>query len=505
MIENAIFGGGDRLNALSAVLVYVYRVKAHEKPLNIDMINDFINSIKSKSVEVNNLKLLVSGMMTGEIDKSTLLDAITLTLDKDSIYTSKLKQLIKADLTTQEVTKYIKTTTPMIIESTKVNMAFGAIGRASYKLNTSQLDDAERKKVLLTLREELTGLEDAESTGADSDTMEAINISDDGILQNLNKARNGNKIFLKTGWEDLNTGLSGHLATGEFVAVEAQQHKNKTGFTLSLVLQTIFNNRVTFKDGKKPTWLWISLEDDLNQVIVKMFVYIYFRKFKRMPSADELSDNSFVNKFIKESIAETGHELIFYRINPDKFNLDRFKNMVKTYETAGLRVVCAAIDYLEKAYTDGTMYNTGATGSGLKNLVTKFRTYTQEANILTITPWQISTDANNLTRAGVTDREFVKSVLGKNYTQGTKGLAQELDIEIIIHLCRIGGIDYQAVQIGKFKRASTADASDKYMLIPFEKNMKIGNEKITGPLMEDCSASNMIMKDDDKDNGGLDL
>lgn len=503
MIENAIFGGGDKLNALSAVLVYVYRVKSNELELNEDMINKFINSIRSNNIEVNNIKTLILGMMNGEIDKNTLLDAITLNLDKDSIYTSRLKQLIKADMSSSEINDYIKTTTPMIIDSTKINAGFAAISRASYRANTTQLDDLGRKRILEELTEELASL--YEDNNDDEDVMESIDVSAGGILNNLEKAQNGDKIDLVTGWEELNIGLSGYLSTGEFVAIEAQQHKNKTGFTMSIFLQTILNNRVVDKDGKKPTWIWISLEDSVDQIIVKMFIYLYFRKYKRMPNEEELNNHKFIDKFFKEEIAATGHELLLYRINPDKFSFERFKTMVRRLESQGRKIICTSVDYLEKAYTDGNLYNTGTIGSGLKNMTTKFRTYIQEHNILFITPAQVSSEANNLLRSGILEKDFVKVIVNRGFHQGSRGLIQEWDLQLLIHLCRINGQDYQAVQVGKLKRPAAPDPKDKYMLIPFEKPVKVGKVRLLGPLMEDISATDVIIKDDDDSDDGIDL
>lgn len=138
----------------------------------------------------------------------------------------------------------------------------------------------------------------------------------------------------------------------------------------------------------------------------------------------------------------------------------------------GNRVIVTSVDYLEKAYTDGNKYSTGANGSGLKNMFTYFRTFIQQKNILFLTPHQIAVDALNAIRNGASDKEFLKLIVGKNFTQGSRGLPQEFDVEVLIHLCKINGIDYQAVQIGKFKRPDYVDPRDKFMLIPFEKSNK---------------------------------
>ena len=497
---------GDKMNALSTILLYIYRAKSNHKEYEEEVILDLLNSIKSKNGDINAIKSIIKSLIGGELDKSTLIDAITINLPEESVITKKLIILINTVLTEGEVVKYLKTMSPLIKENALLARAIGMLNSTSYLFNSKDMDMSEQKKQLMRLRDELTTLDTNSALDTDNpgDDMESITIGEDGVLFNLSKASSGDKIKLALGWSELSKALAGYLSTGEFVAVEAQQHKNKTGFTLSLFLQTLLCNKLELEDGKKPLWLWLSLEDDLNQIVIKSFVYLYFARHKKMPMLLELSDD-YINKFYKDEIRATGSEVIMKRINPDNFTIDSYKKMIKSYELLGYKVICTAVDYLEKAYTDGTKYNTGAIGSGLKNMVTKFRTFIQQENILFITPWQISTEANNITRNGVTDREFLKAIVGKNFTQGSRGLAQEFDIEILVHLCRINGLDYQAVQIGKFKRPEFVDPKDKFMLIPFEKNVKLGDGKLMGPLMQDSAATNMIMKDDDGSGNELNL
>ena len=333
--------------------------------------------------------------------------------------------------------------------------------------------------------------------------MDTIDISsEDSMLNTLNKTTNGDKILLKTGWSEYNNAIGGGHYTGELTVIEALQHKNKTGFTLSIFLQTLLNNKIELKDGKKPIWLWISLEDDILQIVIKIFVYLYFRKYKKMPLMLEI-DNKYISDFVKTEIDATGNRLIVRRIDNTQFTIEKYRKIVESYELTGNRVIVTSVDYLEKAYTDGNKYSTGANGSGLKNMFTYFRTYIQQKNILFLTPHQIAVDALNAIRNGASDKEFLKLIVGKNFTQGSRGLPQEFDVEVLIHLCKINGIDYQAVQIGKFKRPDYVDPRDKFMLIPFEKSNKNEVKKILAPLMEDCSATNVIIKDREDDNDSV--
>lgn len=494
----------DKVNALASLILYVFRCQQTTTTYDGEMIASIAKVIRGQEDDVVAFRDILSGLLVAPSDKASISDALTISAS-DSVVASKLIRLIKEDVAVGDMKSYLDRTRYIIQESGALLEAEAAINEISYRLNTKELSVADRRAAIAELHSK-TELSEKASDG-DVD-MESISISDGGILANLNKLDDGTKITLKTGWVAFNTAMGGGLATGELVAIQAQQHKNKTGFTLALFLQTMLNNKIPTKDGLKPMWLWISLEDDLNQIVIKIFVYLYFRKYKTMPIMLELpkvnnSSNAYIDEFIRTEIEATGNRLELKRINNATFSIDRYKKLCKHYKHQGYRIITAVVDYLEKSYVDGNKYNTGATGSGLKNMVTMFRTHAQEENICFITPHQLSTQANDILRAGATDVEFLKLIVGKNYTQGSRGLSQDFDVEILIHLCTVGGVPYQAVQVGKFKRPVEVESKDKFLLIPFEISVGKGKDRLLAPLMEDSAASRPIVKESTKDE--LDL
>ena len=499
-----MLGATDRMNQLATILLYVFRAKANDKEYNEKIIVELVDLIKSKNDDINGMKEIIKKVIKGNVDKVKLVDLITLNIAEESPILKRLVTLVNQTLEEAELNKYLNTTGSLIDVSIRTLRNDMEISKTGFTINTKDLSLEERIELQRQLKDILAKNLDENAIEESTETdMESISVEEDGVLVNLNKKKSGDTISLKVGWSEFSKAIGGEFVTGEFVDIEALSHKNKTGFTMSLFLQLILLNKITLKDGKKPLFLWISLEDDLNQVVIKMFVYLYFRKYKKMPLMLDIT-NEQINKFFKEEIAATGNRLDLKRIDPDKFNIERYKKIIAAYDLMGYRVISCVCDYLEKAYTDGTKYNTGATGSGLKNMVTKFRTCNYENNILFFTPWQIATDASAVLRGGTTDKEFLQHIQGKNYTQGTRGLMQELDVQILIHLVKINGISYQAVMVGKLKRPNYVEAKDKFMLIPFEKNILVGDTWLMGPLMEDCSATNLILKEVEQ-SGDLDL
>lgn len=500
--SNIIMGSGDKLNYLSTLLLYVYRAKYYNKDYDKKNVVELVKLVKSKNTDISNLKGLITNTIDNDVDRATLLDSITINLPEESPVLKKLKKLIMIDLEEKELNKYLTTMGLIVNTSTSVLVAESKANQTTFNLNTKDMTIEDRRDSLLKLRDELNKLEEGDVK--ENDEMDSLFLSKGGIAPILERKTNGERILLKTGWQDLNKGLGGGLSTGEFVDMEALSHKNKTGFALSVWLSMIFNNTIKLKDGRIPLFLWISLEDPVDHIITKIFVYLWFRKHKEMPLLLEMNSGQ-IEEFVTSEFKSTGIEVAIKRIDPDKFTIDTYKRMIRTYKLLNYRLICTVTDYLEKAYTDGSMYNTGTIGSGLKNMVTKFRTCVHEESILFITPWQISTNANDLLKAGTTDREFLPSIGGKGYTQGSRALIQELDVQMQLHLCTINGIHYQAVQIQKLKRPTYVDHKDKYMLIPFEKNVTINGERYLAPLMEDCSATNVVIKDSVDSNNDLGL
>lgn len=504
-----MFLGNDKLNSLATILLFIYRSKLVDSKYDKEIITSIVDMTKSKNSDIIAIKDIIKNMIKDEVNitKTNIMDTISLNLPEDSTITKKLLKLIDTDLAEKDMKRYLDEMAILILESSTILKSNNLVNSASYSINTKDLTVEENIELLKKVKNELAILDDIETDGSikseDTSDMDTIDISsEDSMLNTLNKTTNGDKILLKTGWSEYNNAIGGGHYTGELTVIEALQHKNKTGFTLSIFLQTLLNNKIELKDGKKPIWLWISLEDDILQIVIKIFVYLYFRKYKKMPLMLEI-DNKYISDFVKTEIDATGNRLIVRRIDNTQFTIEKYRKIVESYELTGNRVIVTSVDYLEKAYTDGNKYSTGANGSGLKNMFTYFRTFIQQKNILFLTPHQIAVDALNAIRNGASDKEFLKLIVGKNFTQGSRGLPQEFDVEVLIHLCKINGIDYQAVQIGKFKRPDYVDPRDKFMLIPFEKSNKNEVKKILAPLMEDCSATNVIIKDREDDNDSV--
>ena len=504
MSNNIFSNSTDKLNSVSTILLYIHRMKISGTIIDTEMVKSILTLVKSKSPVVEDMKLLALEVLNNnELTKTALIDMITLNMPDDLPIVGKLKELINIELTEEDMKIYLDVMTKNIKENSIVLKGVSAVNNTSFVLNTKEMSVEEQAETLAMLKSILADIE-TNKISRDDDEIESVSIGSTDLLASLNKSTSS-KVRFKLGWSELTRALAGGPGRGELVVIEALQHKNKTGFTLAIFLQMIMLNKIIVEEGKKPLFIWISLEDDISQIIMKAYIYTYFFEYKKMPTLSEIT-NEDIDYVLKELFMKKyGVDIVFKRIDSSKFSIEKYQGIVNTYDALGYEVVCTSVDYLEKAANEANRYNSGATGSGLKNMFTIFRTYNYEQNILFMTPHQIAVDALSILRGGVTDVEFLKLIKGKNFTQGSRGLPQEFDVEILIHLCKVSGIDYQAVQIGKLKRPEYVNPLHKFMLIPFEKNSGSGLMELNGPLMESRSSTHSVVVEDNEDDGELNL
>jgi hypothetical protein len=87
--------------------------------------------------------------------------------------------------------------------------------------------------------------------------------------------------------------------------------------------------------------------------------------------------------------------------------------------------------------------------------------------ILFVTPHQLSTEAKQLIRNGVSDLNFVKEIAEKGYTELSRQIDQVVDLEIYIHIAYVNRKPVLTVQRGKHRGCSIIDEKYKYFTLNF--------------------------------------
>lgn len=206
------------------------------------------------------------------------------------------------------------------------------------------------------------------------------------VFEELKNQETGASL-LKSGWKEVNRMTQGGFRRGEQWMIGALQHKNKTGFTLSLFIQfALFNKPLMIDVNKKPLLLRISFEDDITTNMNFVYKYLKARELRQQlfqkgePFPDEVDDISIgdvsqeeIAAYVKERLSVNGYEVKFMRVDPSQWTYMHLCNYVTGLEAEGYEVHCCMLDYLAMMPTTGC--TVGALGTDLRDMYRRTRNF----------------------------------------------------------------------------------------------------------------------------------
>jgi hypothetical protein len=272
--------------------------------------------------------------------------------------------------------------------------------------------------------------------------------------------------IMKMGWQGMNRMMGDHdgLRRGECVVVGALQHNYKTGFTLSIFKQLAMYNTPYMKDPtKKPCLVHISTENEL-----KMNVLWLYRNIKENETGQPVSlgevDHAEAAAYVHEKLTATGYEIIMTRWDPSETSFQSHYDFISQLEADGYEVHAVVSDYLNMYNKRGCVQ--GAMGFEVRDLWRRMRNFHAPRGILFMSPHQLSPGAKALVRQNVED--FVKEIEGKGYYDSCSTIDQEVDLEIFIHIVKVGGESFLTIQRGKHRKITATRERDRYIVLPFQ-------------------------------------
>jgi len=332
-------------------------------------------------------------------------------------------------------------------------------------------------EVIRKQREKLEELETA-SASSDEAIMETIDmsVSDEELDKYIESREKENKIVAvyKTGWKDYTETLQGGFRSGEAVCISALAFNFKTGLTISSFLGVLMANKPqNVKKGMKALASWVSLEDNLDNVINTMYRIIRGTEGTPLNEIDNEVANFGIGtliRYVRDTVAKNGWSLKLDRINPTMWSFSGVFSYYNKLMSQKYDVKLAAIDYVGQIPTTGCNHN-GPMGEDKRDLVRRLRNYFSAKDILWMTPWQLNSQAGALTKEGLNDLEFVEHVAGKPYYQGVSTLNTEWDLEISCHTAVVAKKKaWLTVMRGKHKLPTTLAPSKFYFALPFPPN-----------------------------------
>lgn len=439
------------------------------------------------SFTVDALKRLLSNMIdspTGEqYNKSVLLQTIRIACgDDDRLYDS-FRVAISDELPEVKIKKMVVDLRRRVNNHFKEKKIEDLMTRipAQFKFSRDKISDLS--KFIISYIEELEKVASPSEGEVDEAILTSVDFDNPDEILNLykNSQQAGQGEFLyRTGYKALNRMLQGGIRPGNFVLINALQHKNKTGFTLSLFRQiAVYNKPKNTDPAKKPLLLWISFEDKTEKNLKALYIDQKYSETRELVKIDpSMTPKDFMEGFLPQMRA-SGFHIKMFRINPTDWTFHALFNLVMTLESEGYCLEGLFCDYLGMLPTTGCN-KTGPIGTDMRDLFRRTRNFCEQRGAFFVTPHQLSTDAKALIRGDIPEGDFVKMIAEKGYTSGSKQLDQEVDIELYIHLFHYKGECIFTVQRGKHRiETILEDESWKFFMYKFPKLMPLPPDEDT--------------------------
>jgi len=425
---------------------------------------------------VDDLKYLVLDIVASPdgYDKESLLQSLSVILkERESLYEG-MEKTIGTEISIPGLKKSVVTLRNRLNNYYKEVELKSLISKASYAVNTGEIGSSSLLDFAKTLSTNIEALTLTSNTTKDPAIVSEFDISSEEAVSKLFDKVSGDSTktnLLKTAWGELNEMLQGGFRKGSFVMVDALQHNYKSSFIRSILAQLMRCNVPVLKDPtKKPLMVYISFEDDAEISIEFFYKYLYFSEHAKLPDMAEVTPTE-AAAYVNKKLCVNGYNVKMLRVNPSEWTYKNIFNKTLQYEAEGYEIHAVILDYLSKLPTTGCIC--GPTGTDIRDLFNRVRNHYSAKEVLVITPHQLSTDAKQLIRNGVSPMNFVKEIAGKGYTEGSRQLDQVVDNELYLHKAKLDGKWVLTVQRGKDRRPGIIDDDKMYCTLDFPKKAPI--------------------------------
>lgn len=503
---------------LSKIVTLIYRTRIVNNLENDDLIRTILGTIKTDSPEFSfgsssipkSLKELSVELLEDKdpIPKEVLIPRLSILLENDHKLLATMKESIDTDYDDASNKRIIAALIKHLYNYHKEHQATEIISKVAYDLKFNRSKIPNFAAYLQDTMAKLEPFTTIQTSLKDPAVVNEIDFENqDSVTTVFEEVKNVNSEdgVYRLGWQGVNRLTSSGLKLGTAVGFEALQHRGKTLTTLDVFMQIALYNKpiVTKEDAelkKKPLLLRISFEDSLVDNLSLMHtilsenegVHITKKELEGI-SAKEMSD------YVLKKLTATGFHIKMMRVDPSQWTYAHIFNKVIELEAQGYKLHVLMIDYLLMMPTTGCV-QTGGLGADKRDLVRRVRNFCSARNIIFITPFQLSTEANQLLRNGTPDHEFVNDIAEKNYTDGCKTIGQELDLEIYVHSFIHKRKKYLAFRRGKHRGVPDITTEDKFCMYRFP--------QLNVPVPHDIHGSDISFKklpkdyDDGSGSGG---
>lgn len=480
---------------LSKIVTLIYRSRLVNNVENDDVIRTVLGTVKTDSTEFNfgstnipkSLKELCVELLDDKepIAKEVIIPRLRLVLEKDSKLFDTIKDSIEPDYDDSSNKRIITSLIKHLYNYHKEHQATEILSKVAYDLKFNRSKIPNFATYLQDTMAQLEPFATSQTSLKDPAVVNEVDFENQDSITTVFedvKNVNGNSGVYRFGWQGLNRILQGGIRLGESVGLEALQHKGKTITSLSMFMQIAALNNPIMSDEdreakKKPLLLRISFEDSLTTNLQFMYSYLSACEGNHVSKKDfETLTASDMSKYVLKRLTATGFHIKMMRVDPSQWTYVHIFNKVIELEAQGYKVHVLMVDYLLMMPTTGCIQS-GGVGADKRDLVRRVRNFFSARNIAFMSPFQLSSEANQLLRNGVPDHQFVNEIAEKNFTDGCKTIGQELDCELYVHSFIHKRKKYLMFRRGKHRGLPDIPVEDKSCMYRFP--------QLNVPVLED--------------------
>lgn len=342
----------------------------------------------------------------------------------------QLKMILNSDK--QETSKKINNIARRIknyLLWAKGNKSIKNINSKNFRIKGT--DDEEKQKDILNdillHAKELVKSHEASVGDYVSDSTDFIDMANkDSIKSAIEKHREKRQMHkFKTGLQGLNEILDGGFDQGEFAGFGALSHHFKSEFLMSLARWICVHNSPGVPVEYIPTVVFISLENEIFENLVKWFRTAYVNAFHTSP--DDLSDDEVVD-YMTEVYAKKGFRLLVFRRIGEEFGWREFAQLIEELEHAGYYIVSCLFDYMSLM----KLPDEGANDAKrFQNMLGYARDFANHKNIFTATGLQLSGEAEGIANSG---QAYIAKKFNGSHLADCKAAKRELDCLFFLHI-----------------------------------------------------------------------
>lgn len=257
------------------------------------------------------------------------------------------------------------------------------------------------------------------------------------------------------------TKWGGGIKRGSFGCIISLSHQYKSGRLLDMMRWFATYNVPIVKPGQKPTLVFFSLENELNENLVSWYKTIYMHEHLTQPDMSATTEDQIIQT-VKTYFSQKGYTALVYRELGDCFGIKEYKKRIEELMHTGYDVQAVFIDYLGLMRTEDDDNNQA---KRFQKLASSLSNYNQHLGITTVTAWQMAGEAEKLCDG----RTYVVKSFNFGLLADAKALARELEWAIFQHIERndATGVIYLTQMMRKLRYADGRDAKQDFAAEPF--------------------------------------